>query len=89
MSKRYAPGEQALVDRWTTGHGAIGVLYGSVTNMPWWLAAALAVGWEIVENPLKDRYPDFFPDSKYDSLPTAVGDAAAVMIGFWLGRRYR
>lgn len=88
-SKRYAPGEQALVDQWTVGHGAVGVLYGSVTNIPWWLALAFAVSWEYIENPLKDDYPDFFPDTKHDTIPNAVADAAAVMLGFWLGRTYR
>jgi hypothetical protein len=88
MSKRYRVGEQSVVDRWSGAHASMGVLYGSVTKMPWWLALGLAVGWEIVENPLKDRYPDFFPDAKHDSLPNAVADAAAVMVGYWVGRRY-
>ncbi len=87
-SKRYAPGEQPIIDRWTTGHASVGVLYG-VTKMPWWVALGLAIAWEVIENPLKDRYPDFFPDSMHDSSPNAVVDAAAVMVGYFLGRRYQ
>lgn len=87
-SERYAPGEQSIVDRWTSGHAAMGVLYGSVTKMPWWLVLGLAIGWEVIENPLKDRYPDFFPDAKHDSIPNAIGDTAAVMFGFLVGRKY-
>lgn len=87
--KKYRPHEQAVIDCYTSGHAAVGVLYGSITPMPWWAALALAVAWEVVENPLKDRYPDFFPDAKHDRLPNAAFDAAAVMLGFWLGRRAR
>jgi hypothetical protein len=85
--KQYAPGEQPIADRWTTGHASVGVLYG-VTKMPWWAALGLAIAWEVVENPLKDRYPDFFPDSRHDSYPNAAVDTAAVMVGYFLGRRY-
>ena len=67
-SKRYLPGEQSVVDRWSLGHASVGVLYG-VTKMPWWVALGLAVVWEVVENPLKDEFPDFFPDAKHDSIP--------------------
>lgn len=86
--KRYRPGEQPLLDRWTGGHAAVGVLYGSLTTMPWWTVLGLAIAWEVVENPIKDRVPRFFPDAKHDTYPNAAMDAAAVMLGFWLGRRY-
>lgn len=86
-SRRYSAGEQPIIDRWTTGHASVGVLYG-VTRMPWWTALLLAVAWEVVENPLKDRFPYFFPDAKHDSYPNAAADTAAVMIGYFIGRRY-
>lgn len=88
-SRRYAPGEQAVLDQYTVAHGSVGVLYGTLTNMPWWLALTLAVGFEVIENPLKDEFPELFPDAKHDRLPNAAADVAAVMFGFWLGRKYR
>lgn len=87
-NRKYRPGEQPLLDRWTGGHAAVGVLYGSLTKMPWWTAFGLAIAWEVFENPIKDRYPRFFPDAKHDTYANAAMDAAAVTLGFCLGRRY-
>lgn len=89
MSRKYAPGEQPIVDRWTVGHAAVGVVYGGATSWPWWVALAAGVAWEVVENPLKDTYPWLFPDVKHDRTPNAIADTAAVMVGFWVGRRLR
>ena len=75
-----------MLDRFSLGHAAVGVLYGAF-ELPWWAAAGLAVGWEIIENPLKDWLPEVFPDACYDSLPNAVADAVLV-IGGYVGARY-
>ena len=85
-SSQYAPGEQPVLDRYTVGHAAVGVVYG-LTSMPWWAALGLAVAWEVVENPLKDAYPQLFPDAKHDRYENAAVDVVAVMAGFWAIRR--
>lgn len=71
------------IDRYTLGHGAAGILMG-LGRLPWWGALGLAVGWEIVERPLKDQFPKAFPNATQDTVPNAVCDALAVMVGFAL-----
>jgi len=86
---RYRPGDgQPPVDIWTGWHAAIGVAYGAV-GVPWEYALSAAVLWEVVENPLKDRLPEIFPDACHDTLGNAVADVAAVMVGYALGRYWR
>jgi hypothetical protein len=77
------PGEinHDVVDRYTLGHVAAGLLFG-LGRVPWWAALALAVGWELVERPLKDQYPHAFPYSSQDTVANAVGDIVAVMAGW-------
>jgi hypothetical protein len=75
----------AAVDRYTLGHASIGVLYG-LARLPWWAALGLAVGWELVEDQLKDAMPGVFPYAAHDSLANATCDAAAVMVGYALIR---
>jgi hypothetical protein len=84
-TKRYRPGEQPLVDRFSFGHAAVGVLYGA-TGVPWWGAAVAAVTWEVIEDPLKERLPAVFPDACYDTVENAVADALFVMAGYWVAR---
>jgi hypothetical protein len=45
------------------------------------------VGWELVENPLKDRWPKLFPHSSHDTPANATVDALAVLAG-WAFARY-
>ncbi len=85
---RYRPGEQPLLDRYSVAHAAAGVVYGAV-GLPWWWALGAGVFWELVENPLKDRFPEVFPDSCHDTLGNAAGDLLAVMVGYGLGRHGR
>ena len=76
------------VDRFTGAHAARGVVYG-VAGVPWWAAAVAAVGWELAENPLKDRYPEWFPHASHDTAANATFDALAVMGGWALGQFWR
>ena len=86
----YRRGEQPLLDRYTIGHAAIGGVYGAL-GLPWHTALLLVIGWEVIENPLKDRIPELFPDSCHDTIENAVADAAASMVvwalvTWWRGR---
>ncbi len=85
---RDPPADQAPIDIWTGAHAAVGVFYGAL-GFPWQYALGAAALWEVVENPLKDRLPQVFPDACHDALANAVADVAAVMVGYALGRYWR
>lgn len=68
-------------DRYTVAHAASGVALG-LRRIPWWAALGLAIVWEIVERPLKDRFPNWFPNATQDSLANSVVDVGAVMAGW-------
>lgn len=72
-------------DRFTAVHFMSGVGLG-LTPLPMWSIALMAVGWEIVENPLKDNIPKAFPHPTHDSKINAVVDVAAVMTGAVVAR---
>jgi hypothetical protein len=73
------------LDRFTLVHFGAGVTLG-LLRTPWWLAIPMAIGWEIVENRLKDRFPEMFPHATHDTLPNAVMDALAMTTG-WAAAR--
>ncbi len=77
------PGEinYPAFDRFTIGHGAVGVMMGLI-RMPWWAALTIAVGWEIVERPMKRNAPALFPNATQDTFQNALVDAAAMMVGW-------
>jgi hypothetical protein len=87
LQQRAQPGEinGDMFDRFTIGHLAIGVLLGLV-RAPWWVALPVAIGWELAENPLKDRFPKLFPHASHDTPANAVADVAAVTAG-WASMR--
>jgi hypothetical protein len=77
------PGEvnYDFVDRFTFVHASIGVVYGLLgLNFVW--TFALAVGWELVENPMKAYLPMIFPHASSDTLRNSVGDTLAVLAGW-------
>lgn len=84
-SGRYQAGEQRVFDRWTLGHAAAGVVYAWM-GLKWPTALVAAVGWELLENPLKRNLPTVFPDSCQDSAPNAVGDILAVVAAYGVTR---
>lgn len=84
MANRTArPGEMNhnAVDRFTLGHGAVGVLMG-LARFPPWAAVVIAVGWELIENPLKDRFPQVFPHASHDTPQNATFDVLAMLLGY-------
>lgn len=76
---------QAALDRFTSAHAGVGVSI-AVLGFPWWAALGLTIGWELIENVLKDKKPHLFPYSSHDSTENSVADAAAVMVGFVVTR---
>lgn len=79
------PGEinHGAVDRYTAGHFSVGVLMG-LGRISFWPTALVAVGWELVERPLKNAYPGAFPYSTQDTTTNAVADIVAMMLGWWV-----
>jgi len=82
------PGEinYDLVDRFTLIHGAVGFVMGSV-RVPLPLVALAAIGWELIERPLKRQHPTLFPRRSQDSFQNAVGDALAMMTGYLIQQK--
>jgi len=76
---------QSALDRYTAGHAAVGVVYGAL-GLSLLSTAALAVAWEVLENPLKDNFPLVFPQASHDSLANAGADVVAVLVG-WAAHR--
>lgn len=77
------PGEinYPAIDRFTLAHYAWGVILGA-SRFPLWGALAFAVGWEIIERPLKRRLPRIFPHGTQDTVPNMIGDASAMLLGW-------
>jgi len=82
------PGEvnHDCVDRFTLVHASIGVVYG-LGGLGLTSVCVLAVGWELVENPLKAWCPRVFPSATRDTLRNAVCDTLAVFAG-WSAVQY-
>jgi hypothetical protein len=70
------------VDRYTLGHFMVGFLSGMRGVIPWYGSLALAVGWELIENPLKQAVAQIFPVAIPDTIENAAIDVAAWMAGF-------
>lgn len=80
------PGDPVpYVDRFTVGHGMVGFLLG-MARLPWWAALLGAVGWELVENPLKRAAPRLFPVGIPDTIENSGIDVAAWMAGWALAQ---
>ena len=77
------PGEvnYDFFDRYTAAHFATGIGLG-VARLNWWQAALFAIGWEIIESPLKRAVPRAFPYSSEDTLSNAAGDVLGMMAGW-------
>jgi hypothetical protein len=76
---------QDPVDRYTSAHAGVGATMAWF-GMPGWMALLVSVGWELVENDLKDRFPGSFPYSSKDSAANAVSDTLAVLAGWRLAK---
>ena len=77
------PGEvnYPIVDRFTLVHAGFGALLsimGASRNQ----ALAVAIGWELLERPLKRSMPQIFPHSTQDTILNMIGDAVANYLGY-------
>lgn len=77
-----------MLDRYTVGHAAVGAVY-SAMGLSLLSTAALAVAWEVLENPLKDNLPLIFPQASHDSLANATADVVAALVGWAAYRAMR
>jgi hypothetical protein len=84
------PGEinHAAIDGFTIGHAMVGVGL-ALLGIPWWGALAVAIGWELVERPLKTTMPEVFPHASQDTFTNAFFDAAGMMTGWAITRGIR
>lgn len=75
-------------DRFTLVHFGVGILYAWF-KLSCVTAFLLAVGWELVENPLKLWLPILFPHATADTISNSVGDVIAVLFGWWIFHKIR
>lgn len=73
------------VDRYTSSHAGIGATLAWL-GAPAWMALLVSVGWELIENDLKDELPGMFPYASHDSLANSISDTLAVLAGWRLAR---
>jgi hypothetical protein len=83
MNRSARPGEvnYRAFDRFTAAHYAWGVILGA-SRLPWWAALGVAIGWEVIERPLKRTAPTVFPHGTQDSWPNMIADATAMFAGW-------
>lgn len=72
-----------MVDRFTLAHAGVGAAYG-LLGLGWGTVVTLAIGWELLERPLKDAIPQAFPHASQDTAANALTDVVAVIGGWWL-----
>lgn len=77
-----------MFDRFSLVHMGFGAVCGYLGAGPL-LVGVTAIGWEVAENPLKDRFPEVFPHATHDTLLNATGDVLATMVGWAIGRALR
>jgi hypothetical protein len=54
--------------------------------VPWWITLGQAVAWELVEDTMKRKFPQLFPDGRPDTFANSFFDVAACMAGWGLMR---
>lgn len=71
------------LDKYTLRHLLLGFLLEKAGATP--IAAGLiAVGFELVEDRLKHKFPAIFPDASRDSKRNALTDVAAAVAGYYV-----
>lgn len=75
-----------LLDRFSLVHASSGAMLG-LLGVPFLATLLIAVGWEFLERPLKDRFPQVFPNASQDTRANMVGDVGAMMLGWYLAPR--
>ncbi len=77
-----------VFDRFTFAHASVGA---SAAAMGFGLmpTVLLALFWELIERPLKDKFPQAFPNASQDTAPNAIGDVLGVLAGWSAVRALR
>ena len=73
------------VDRWSLLHLGGWYLAGK-NGVPPAVALAAILGWEVVENGVKDNFPELFVHPVHDSRENIIADIAIGLLGYHLGR---
>jgi hypothetical protein len=82
-NRKARPGEinHGPFDRWTLGHLGAGWGFG-LFRAPWWVALGAAIGWEIIENPLKRHVFRSMVGSTQDTTVNSIVDMIVFMAGW-------
>ncbi len=73
------------VDRFTLLHVLSGALAAEAGLSPR-TVITIAIGWEFLERPLKQKYSRYFPHPSQDTLVNATLDAGAMIVAYYLVR---
>lgn len=79
------PANQPWFDRYTSAHAGVGLTF-AYYGMPTLALLVAVVGWELVENVLKDRFPSLFPYSSHDSLGNSITDGGSAIVAYLWAR---
>jgi hypothetical protein len=72
-------------DRFSLAHGFVGAMLG-IAGVSGPKALALTIAWELAEPTIKRQAPTIFPRQSLDTPANKLGDGAAWMAGWALGR---
>ena len=80
---------RVAVDPWTAVHLSAGLVLG-LMEVPRRWAFAASLTYELAEQVFERREwgKEFFKTSGPETLPNAVMDTTALLVGHWLGRRW-
>ena len=81
-----AGANQEAFDRFTLGHFGMGMALGAA-RATWPGILIMAIGWEIIERPMKENIPALFPQATQDSLLNATVDAISMIAGWYVTRK--
>ena len=88
MGRKHTGINTAPLDRFTAAHAAMGIAAAAM-GVPLPAVLVIAVGWEVLEQPLKRKFPGRFPNPNPDSTKNAVWDINATVIGYAAGETMR
>lgn len=75
-----------LFDRFSLLHAGSGAVL-RMAGAKFTTTLAVAIGWELLERPLKRRYPEAFPHATQDTVQNAVGDVFSMLLGWKIAER--
>lgn len=76
------------LDRWTLLH-LVGWYIAGKSGLSPQLATVGILGWEVIENGVKDTFPELFVHSVHDSRENVVVDILVGAAAYYYGRKNR